>query len=297
MSALHRFTFTSLSSTSGAFRSAAALGLGLALSLHSGGCQQPQSYCTTAHGDYAASYKLKSGDPQSACGQLTGDIVGLQTYFATGGLNGTPRFSEASMAIRPAYLGNLIDRGVYNDPSIVDPDSAHTPNAIADFTTAVPDGEEFCEAPKFSAAELALAELPLIPGDEDIPDDPEDPDNIGIDESTMDTPIQPATSIRYEWSNARVLVSANYQGTQFSANLKFTQDGCTAEYEVVAVYPLAYCNTDDDCQDTSVTGINPDFDLKCQPRPDPIRWVNPDKAPKDYQSGFCVLNGDIPALK
>ena len=113
MSALNRFTFTS---------SAAALGLGLALSLSSGGCQQPQSYCTTGHGDFAATFKLTSGDAQSACGQFKGDVLGLQTYFAKGGLNGTPKFSEASMAIRPAYLGNLIDVAASDDPPVADPD-------------------------------------------------------------------------------------------------------------------------------------------------------------------------------
>jgi len=267
MSALHRFTFTSVSST---LTAASALGLGLALGL---ACQQPQPYCTTAHGDFAATYKLKSGDPQSACGQLTGELLGFQTYSATGGLNGTPKFSEASMAIRPSLIGELVERGTNSyEPPILDPNAE--PNALAKFTTSLPDDEEFCEATKFSVSEITLPELPLIPGD---PDDPETPD---VDESTADTPPIPATSIRYQWSNARVLVSANYQGTQFSADLKFTQDGCTAEYEVTAVYPAATCEADADCQDTTVTGINPDFDLKCQ-----------------TDIGLCVLSGDVPALK
>ncbi len=46
MSALHRFTLTSVS---------LALGLGLG---GLGGCQQPRSHCTTAHGKFAASYTL-----------------------------------------------------------------------------------------------------------------------------------------------------------------------------------------------------------------------------------------------
>lgn len=277
MSALHRFTFTSVSSTSLARASGLGLTLGLALvglfSITTVACQQPQPYCSTGHGDFAAVYTLKSGDAQSACGQLKGEVLGLQTYYATGGLNGTPKFSESSMAIRPALLGELIDRGLNSsDPPIVDP--AAEPNALGDFATSLPDDDDFCVAPKFSVSQVTLPELPLIPGD---PDDPETPDE---DESTPDTPPQPATSIKYEWSNARVLVSANYQGTQFSADLKFTQDGCTAEYEVVGVYPLAGCATDDECQDTTVTGISPDFDLKCHP-----------------DLGFCVLNGDLPALK
>ena len=81
------------------------------------------------------------------------------------------------------------------------------------------------------------------------------------------------------YTYARVLVSANYQGTQFSADLTFTQDGCTAEYHVVGVYPVASCEADKDCQDTSVTAINPDFDLRCE---------------KDL--GLCVLKDEPPAL-
>jgi hypothetical protein len=264
MSALNRFTFTS---------SAAALGLGLALSLSSGGCQQPQSYCTTGHGDFAATFKLTSGDAQSACGQFKGDVLGLQTYFAKGGLNGTPKFSEASMAIRPAYLGNLIDVAASYDPPVADPDEKHTPNAVGDFSTSLPDDDEFCAAPKFSVAEISLPELPLIPAVED------DPETLDVDETADEIPPVPATTVRYEWSNARVLVSANYQGTQFSADLKFTQDDCTAEYEVVGLYPVASCEADKDCQDTSVTAINPDFDLRC-----------------DKDLGLCVLKDEPPAL-
>lgn len=280
MSALHRFTFTSISST---------LGLGLALSLTPVACQQPESYCTTAHGDFASLYKLKSGDATSACGMLAGDVIGLQTYFAPGGLNGTPKFSEPSMAILPAKLGDLLDRASSYDPPIADLDSKHTAISLAEFTDSFPDAEDLCEATKFNAGEVSLPELPLIPGDVD---DPETPDE---DESTPDTPALPATSIRYEWSNVKVIVSANYQGTQFSADLKYTQDGCTAEYEVTGLYPLIGCAADIDCcateQDCTtkidgkteilpLSGINPDFDVKC-----------------NTTLGFCVLNGDIPALK
>lgn len=288
MSALNRFTFPSILSTSVMSTSVmvtSALGLGLVLSLTTGGCQQPQSYCTTAHGDFATTYTLTSGDPMSACGGLKGEVVGLQTYFGKGGVGGTPKFSEPSMAIRPATLGDLLDRAGSSDPSIVDPNAE--PNAVAEFTTSLPDDEEFCEATKFSVSEISLPELPLIPGD---PDDPATPE----DESTPDTPPYPATTIRYEWSNARVLVSANYQGTQFSADLKFTQDDCTAEYEVRGFYPLISCASDAECcsteadckgkgemgADRPLSGINPDFDVRCE-----------------TALGYCVLRGDVPALR
>ncbi len=280
MSALHRFTFTSISST---------LGLGLALSLTPVACQQPESYCTTAHGDFASLYKLKSGDATSACGMLAGDVIGLQTYFAPGGLNGTPKFSEPSLAILPARLGDLLDRASSYDPPLAGLDPKQNGIALADFTDSFPDADELCEGKKFNAAELALPELPLIPG---AVDDPETPDE---DETTPDIPALPATTIRYEWSNVKVLVSANYQGTQFSADLKYTQDDCTAEYEVKGLYPLIGCASDIDCCSTEkecttkvdgktevlpLSSINPDFDVKCS-----------------TELGFCVLNDDFPALR
>lgn len=281
MSALHRFTFTSVSSI---------LGLGLALSLTPVACQQPESYCTTAHGDFAAVYKLKSGDAASACGMLAGDVLGLQTYFAPGGLNGTPKFSEPSMAILPAQLGDLLDYASSSyDPPIADLDPKHTAISIAEFSDSFPDDKEVCGTKKFNAGEVSLPELPAIPG---TVDDPATPDE---DESTPDIPATPATSIRYEWSNVEVLVSANYQGTQFSADLKYTQDGCSAEYEVKGFYPLIYCEADIDCCSTEeecttkvdgktevlpLSGINPDFKVKCS-----------------TELGFCVLNDDFPALR
>ena len=284
MSALHRFTFTSVSSTV-----VLALGLASGLGLPMVGCQQPQPYCSTAHGDFAATYTLKKGgDPNSACGQLKGEVLGFQTYSATGGLNGTPKFSEPSMAILPAQLGDLLDRASSYDPPLAGIDPKQTGISLADFTDSFPDADEICEGKKFNAAELSLPELPLIPGTMDDPATEED-------ETTPDIPAVPATTIRYEWSNVKVLVSANYQGTQFSADLKYTQDDCTAEYEVKGLYPLIGCASDLDCCSTEkecttkvdgktevlpLSSINPDFDVKCS-----------------TELGFCVLNDDFPALR
>lgn len=252
---------------------------GLVLAAALPGCQQPALYCSTAHGDFAATYKLTKGDKASACAQLKGDVVGLQTYFGTGGLNGTPKYGDATMAIRPQKLGDMVAR-VIDEGLLEQDDVALKANAIADFTTEHPDDDDFCEATKFNRVALdlpAAPEHPSVPIDPPVEDDPKTPD---VDESmTKYIPPQPATSIAYEWSNARVLVSANYQGTQFSADLKFTQDGCTAEYHVVGLSPVASCAVDKDCADHEVTTINPDFDLKC-----------------DKDLGMCVLVGEPPAL-
>ena len=47
-------------------------------------------------------------------------------------------------------------------------------------------------------------------------------------------PAEPAVSIRYEFSNVRVYTTASAIGTQLSADLTYTKDGCTATYRVAA---------------------------------------------------------------
>lgn len=256
---------------------ASTFSLGLCLAVALPGCQQPRSYCSTAHGDFAASYKLTKGDAKSACGQFRGDVIGLQTYFGEGGLNGTPKYGEATMAIRPQYLGDLVAR-VVDYGVVTEENFSLKANALADFTTAKPDDEDFCEATKFNKVDLDLPLAPLIPGSPAVQDDPATPDVDESADEVPDVPEQAATRISYAWSNARVLVSANYQGTQFSADLTFTQDDCTAEYHVIGVSPAVACEATKDCLDPAAA-INPDFDVSC-----------------DTELGLCIIKDEPPAL-
>jgi hypothetical protein len=255
---------------------------GLAAGLVPGGCSQPDIYCTTSRNHFAATYKLKSGDKDSPCAQLTGDLVGLDTYFSEGGLNGTPNYREASMAIRTAYLGDLVDYAI-NVAGVEIEDWEHRPNAVGDFSTELPVAE-FCEVPKLKSQTVEIPDLPEVP----VEDDPETP------EVEAPLPPRPATSVRIDWTNFNVLVTADAQGTQFKADMKLTQDGCVAEYEVLGVAPAVGCVADEDCtcegypmeDDAGVLiecpaklgSMNPGFDLKCHP-----------------DLGLCVLADDPPA--
>ena len=251
------------------------------------GCTQPTSDCTSAHGTFSARFDVKKADKDKPCGQLKVDVLGMQTYFAEGGVNGTPKFAEATVAIRAQYLyaaiydfvlgelaaddydenGEPIE-GLANPPSkdlkTLD-EMVGDPDASGDFGTSKPDSEGFCEVPKISKVSL---DLPLIPA---VEDDPETPDE---DESV---PEQPATKLTYTWDNVKFLVTADAQGTQFSADLKFTQDDCSASYHVVGVYPVYGCVEDEDCHDET-SPLNPDFPLKCV-------------------EGQCVLDGEPPAYE
>ncbi len=80
-------------------------------------------------------------------------------------------------------------------------------------------------------------------------------------------------------------------GTQFSGHLRYTEDSCSAEYNVAGVWPSVFCGVDKEVDDgmggtKTVTvpeaslccpsadplggritgsGINPDFPMKCDP--------------------------------
>lgn len=229
-------------------------------------CAQPVINCTSALGPFAAEYTLTKGDPASACGRVPGDVLGMQTYYQVGGVNGTPDYQNAKLAIRPESIGAMIEyaetRGAIDGDEVF-----HDANAIGSFTAGYPDDETFCMVDEFAVASVSL------PSIDEVPSDPVTPD----DDETL--PAQPAIDVSYQWSNARFVVSADAQGTQFEADLEYTRDGCTAEYHVVGVYPAVSCESNDDCNDEK-NGINPDFALRC-----------------NTELGLCVLNEDLPAYE
>lgn len=256
-------------------------------------CTQPRMNCTTAHTNYAAKYTLKSGDPNSPCGQLKGDLLNMQTYFATGGLNGTPKFSEPSVAIRT-------DISVYAnfDPADYPVEipgynyDYHAANSLGKFASGEPDASDFCTAKDMAPSVIAIPELPAYT----IPDDPETPD---VDETEM-VPATPPLTLRHEWTKARWLVTPDAQGTQFDGTVKFTQDGCTAEYDVVALSPAIPCTADDECKAGS--GINPDFAVRCDLDLGDLIQPDEEDDPETPENeavdwGVCILKAPLPAYE
>lgn len=271
-----------------------ALASGALLLAIGGSCTQPRMNCTTAHGGFAVVYELKSGDPNSPCGGLKGDVVGMQTYFATGGLNGTPKFNDPSAALRTQFGSLTTDPYVYHTNT---PDDLRGPiNSVGDFTAGVPDAEDLCEIPEFGAASQTFPAIPEVP---EVLDDPATPD---VDESVPGEPALPPLSFREEWSDAKWLVNPDAQGTQFEADYKVTVDGCTAEYHAIGVYPATPCMSDDDCSGEGIS-INPDFAIRCaldiQDEYNAPDFPDDPATPEDETEnwGLCVLTGPIPAYK
>jgi hypothetical protein len=263
----------------GSVRTWGALGLVAvatsALAPATGGCTQPRVTCVTGRGDFAAKYTLVSGS--GPCAMLHGDTIGVQSYNAMG--DDHPKLEDTSVGLRAASLGALVQHA--EDQGVADANAAHKPYAFGRFDSAEPAGDDFCTVPALSAAEQ---DLPLVPA---VPPDPNTPGDMG-------TPEQPATHVKYEWSHVRVLVTPAATGTQFAADLTYTQDGCVATYRVAAVYPSVACADANGQPDNSLcaaepdpaagravgSGISPDFPVVCDP---------------DLHQ--CVLTKEPPALR
>lgn len=261
-----------------------ALAMGALFLVFAGSCTQPTMNCTTAHLYYAAKYELTSGDPASPCGQVKGDVLGMQTYFGTGGINGTAKFDEPSAAIRSQRSGLLIaeamnygselEDGPIPIPGFTDVKGfEHYANAEGAFEAGFPDDEGFCHVEKLGPAVVDRPELPEYM----IPDDPA---TMDMDESET-VPATPPISVSHEWTNARWVTTPDAQGTQFEADLKYTENDCTAEFHVVGVSPAVPCEKDADCTATG-NGINPDFAVRCD---------------TEIDGGLCVLARDLPSYE
>lgn len=118
------------------------------------------------------------------------------------------------------------------------------------------DAEGFC-----AATDVAVAEKHVEAGD-----------------------TQPAVDVVYKWSNVRVLAIPRAPGTQMVADLEYTENGCTAEYEVWAMWPSVSCENEDGEPDNDICqnagSINPDFAVTCEPT---LRLCVPAQRPPSLQ--------------
>ncbi len=110
-------------------------------------------------------------------------------------------------------------------------------------------------------------------------------------------------SVKYEWTDVKVYVTAAAQGTQFSGHLKYTEDACVAEYNVAGVWPSVDCSVEkevDDGMGGTKTILVADASLCC-PSADPLGGravgssINPDFPVKcDPNLLVCVLDTEEP---
>jgi hypothetical protein len=236
----------------------------VALAAALGACnmQEPDRQCSVARavsdgslGSFAATYALKEGEPHPdrSCTQLKSEQVGLQKYFSR-----EPSAPD-TVAIRTDRIGRL--RNQFK--ARIDAASAGDPYAAGALASESPGPDNFCDVPELSPAQL---EVPA-------------------------SSTESAQSFTYEWSNLRIYNTPEIPGTQFVADLRYTENGCTAEYTVRGIWPVVSCATagkpdavkcdpypDFDAGRLRGSGINPLFPVKC----DPVALI-------------CVLTGEVPS--
>lgn len=231
------------------------------------GTEQQDPQCVVARavsdgstGSFAATYSLKEGqDASRACAQLKPEPVGLQKYFSQ------DPAAKDTVGVRSARMGSLLK----TNASRLSTEAPSDANSVGALTTDAPGADNFCEVPTLAPARL-VAEATS---------------------SGTGSP-QPALSVTYEWSNLRIYNTPQIPGTQFIADLKYTENDCTADYKVRGIWPVVKCaNSKKEADDTlcdprpdySVgrlrgSGINPLFPVKCDP---------------DVK--ICVLTGEVPS--
>jgi hypothetical protein len=234
------------------------IGLGLLLSACSAEQQDPQ--CVVARavsdgstGSFAATYSLKPGqDASLACAQLQPEPVGLQKYF------NPDAAAKDSVGLRSARVGGLLR----TEAARVDTTQSQS-NAVGTLETDAPGPDNFCEIPVLGTERVVL--------------------NAAGTKAAQD--------ITYAWSGLRVYNTPDIPGTQFIADLRYTENGCTAEYTVRGIWPVVSCATNKMPDETKCdpyadpptrlrgSGINPSFPVKC-----------------DTKALICVLTGEVPSV-
>jgi hypothetical protein len=122
----------------------------------------------------------------------------------------------------------------------------------------------------------------------------------------------PAANLSYKFTNLRMAALPNVPGTQWTADLAYTADGCTAQYDVVGVSPRVPCAEglpdggatppdDSRCNATTLPGgrtvpacnedgecIHPDLAMICDPK---IRDCDGEPC------RVCRPNGAVPSVR
>jgi hypothetical protein len=210
--------------------------------------EQPSIGCPVQSISWSVRYSLVSGT--GACSTLTGDLIGIERQF-------NPETNKSKITLRPTPLGVLGARDAVNPAQAIgDLPDDNSPVAGRDERDAV------CAVPTLSKAEKH-APVGTLP----------------------DGGVNPPSDISYEFSNLVLSASPKAPGNQMTADLTYTEDGCTATYKAVGLWPAHGCETDDEC-----AHYYPDFPVKCDlAAPE----INLDGLP-----GSCVLTEtELPALK
>jgi len=181
--------------------------VGAAVSIAVSCSDQPKVKCTAGRGRFAATYSSAMALPDAGC-NLAGEELGVEVYNQPNASGSNIDPSKQSVWIRGQSITNAIAERLGAS------DMLHQQNSIGQFETEEPGDDTFCRVGNLTVAQQDL------PGN--------------------DAGVVP-TSIKYEWSNVRVVVAPRTTGSQLVGDLTYTRDGCTANYHVTALYPAVSC--------------------------------------------------------
>jgi hypothetical protein len=207
--------------------------LGALASLAASCAAQPPVKCTAANNPGVSVFTLVSstGDCTGAAPFVNkGEVIGVYTYVpSVSDPNSYTLPNSVSFQSEEASL--LAQNGEGVDPPVADTDPNHHLWALGKFDDSFPDSNDICRVSQLSPAEVNLPVVPAHMGTDD------DGNPVQIDE-------QPATHIKYVWSNVRIIVNADSIGTQTFADLDYTRDACNATFKVSLLTPQVDCGTD-----------------------------------------------------
>jgi hypothetical protein len=253
------------------------------------GCsiEQPSAGCIVqdaTDAPWQAVYILKNpADASKSCGQLQGEALGV-FKFVNPYPDQHPGVPASRLAIRPEgtasrFVGSYT-YGVTNadgtpkiDPKTgkqvkktvteprVDLESMSAAEALtvqqaatgmSSGLSAQPDDKGLCKASGFEPAKISASEI-----------------RNEVDSSKVEIP---AENVSYNFGDVFVYSHPSAPGTQLEGSLTYTDDNCSAEYRVLALWPQIPCDPDafanptpenaaDRCAEGS--GLNPDFDAVC----------------------------------
>ncbi|AKJ07993.1 Putative lipoprotein mlpA precursor [Archangium gephyra] len=145
-----------------------------------------------------------------------------------------------------------------------DANPSHSVTSLGNFTTEYPTDDGVCVVPELSEARQTVS-------------------------SESGT-----TEWSYRWSGLRIQGQAAIPGTQWTAELTYSEGDCTATYEAVGVFPAILCVRQETGADGKPVNVRDPRVCK-QPRPglsmDPAFPITCDES-----TNLCVLEGQPPVL-
>lgn len=249
-------------------------------------CDQPRIDCRASRGTFVAKYELVSGS--GACSELVGELIGLQSYYPVNESDQkTVDLTRSFLVIRSETLGNLNAEATdHGDKSTVKKAEL---DSTGDFASVDPTDSNICSVAQSTAAEIDTNEIPAVADDPATPED--DESYAGL----------PATNVKYEWKNVRVLASPAAPGNLMEAELTYTENGCSATYSVIGLWPAIGCEevilVKNDKGLLVAKGTGKPNDALCDAIPDPQApysnpvgsGINQDFVPRcDKDLLFCV---------